>query len=244
MQQNDYDDGRFWAKYAFTRWKIFAGVSIAPSPVSPHINFFAMHSISMWPQLLSTLTCAWVIGCSHMRVFMAGQKNNGLSKFHARVVHNSRLSHIPPAILANVFASSGAITMTSAHLPKSMCSTGSSRFCHKFHSSVSVRTGTSAGNSIRSKKCNAFLVQITFIWNVKSFECKWQRNEFPFIHWNGHLHSPRIRMDCGCCEIHESIRSIWWWQRCRCMQLTIFSFPFPWIPVPPIGAYVSNSSFT
>lgn len=151
---------------AFTRWKIFAGVSIAPSPVSPHISFFAMHSISMWPQLLSTLMCWLVIGCSHMRVFMAGQKNNGLSKFHARVVHNSRLSHIPPAILANVFASNGAISITSAHLHKSMCRTGSSRFCHKFHSSASVNTVTSVGNAFRSRKCNALFVQITLIWNI------------------------------------------------------------------------------
>lgn len=87
-----------------------------------------------------------------MRVFMAGQKNNGFSKFHARVVHNSKLSQMPLAILANVFASSGAITSTSAHLLSSMCSTGSSRFDHIDHSSSSLKSDTSLGISAALKK--------------------------------------------------------------------------------------------
>lgn len=144
---------------------MLAGVSMAPRPVSPHINFFAMHLISMWPHCLSVEICWAVIGCCHMRVFIAGQKNSGFSKFHARVVHNSRLSQMPVAILANVFASSGAINIKSAHLPSSICRTGSSRFDHISHSSASLRISAPTATSLRSIKCRAFVVVITFIWN-------------------------------------------------------------------------------
>lgn len=212
------------SKNAFTRLNMLVGVSIAPIPVSPHINFFAIHSISMWPQLLSTWMCWPVIGCVHIRVFMAGQKNNGLSKSHARVVHSSKLSHIPPAILANVFASNGAMSITSAHLPKSMCNTGSSRFSHKLHSSASVSTVTSAGNWFRSKKCKAFLVQTTFIWNRFEAFTQMRKRHIELGTWS--FYSLRIWNVWNCCKIRGSIHSIWWWPHCRCIQSASFLSPF------------------
>jgi hypothetical protein len=47
----------------------------------------------------------------------------GFEKSHALTTDVSRLSHRPPAILASVFAESGAITRTSAHFRNSMWST-------------------------------------------------------------------------------------------------------------------------
>ena len=49
-------------------------------------------------------------------LFMAGAITIGRSVSHARTTHVARLSHIPAASLASVFAESGAIRIISAHL--------------------------------------------------------------------------------------------------------------------------------
>lgn len=166
---------------------MISGICIAPRPVSPHMSLFAMHLISWWPHSFNVRICCEVIGCSHILVFIAGQKNNGLPKSHARVVHSTRLSQIPVAIFANVFASSGAINIRSAHLPSSMCNTGSSRFDHCCHSSESPNMGWSSfrGSSLLSTKCLAQLVTMTFI-------CQW--NKRPTIYINAHKRTILIQL--------------------------------------------------
>lgn len=50
-----------------------------------------------------------------MYVFIAGEKYKGFLKSHARTTLVNKLSHKPFEILANVFASRGAIRSMSAH---------------------------------------------------------------------------------------------------------------------------------
>lgn len=140
-------------------------LAIAPTPVSPHISVFSMHGISWCPHSFSVFICCAVIGWVHMRVFIAGQKNSGLSKSQARVVHNNKLSQRPCAILASVLPSIGAMTRISAHLPRSMWRTGSPRLFHSCHSSSSLRISTEGGRFCLEKKCVALCVVIIFIWN-------------------------------------------------------------------------------
>lgn len=57
----------------------------------------------------------FVNGFSHMNVFIAGATINGFFKSHALQTLVTKLSHIPFAIFANVFADNGAINNTFAH---------------------------------------------------------------------------------------------------------------------------------
>lgn len=102
-----------------------------------------------------------VIGCSHILVFMAGQKRSGFVLSHARATHVRMLSHMPLAILPNVLASNGAITNTSAHFTRSIWSTGSPRSCQAAHSTVSDSTWISGGSWASFKKCLALSVTTT-----------------------------------------------------------------------------------
>ena len=62
---------------------------------------------------------------------------SGLVKSQARTTLVRQLSQRPWAILANELAESGAMTNRSAHLRRSICSTGSPLFCQTCHSSLS-----------------------------------------------------------------------------------------------------------
>jgi len=83
-------------------------------------------------------------GFCHMRVFMAGANTTGLAVSHARQTHVRQLSHRPTASFASVFASSGAMTNTSAHFRNSMCSTVSPRS----YQSPASRPGHSSASRI------------------------------------------------------------------------------------------------
>jgi len=107
------------------------------------------------------LTWGIVTGCSHMLVFIAGQKRSGFEGSHARATQVTILSHMPLAILPRVLASNGAITNTSAHFTRSMCSTGSPRSCQAAHSTVSDKTWISGGSWASFKKCLALSVTTT-----------------------------------------------------------------------------------
>lgn len=92
----------------------------------------------------TTRRCSAVSGCSYMSVFIAGNTYVGVVGASARSrdvcwseSHYSkasedaerdataRLSQMPPAILASVFAEQGATRTTSAQRRSSMCSMGS-----------------------------------------------------------------------------------------------------------------------
>lgn len=77
-------------------------------------------------------------GCSHMAVFIAGQKSRGLLRSQARMTQVSKLSQMPLATFPRVLASRGATSMRSAHLRRSMWRTGSDRHFHISHSSASL----------------------------------------------------------------------------------------------------------
>lgn len=102
-----------------------------------------------------------VIGCSHILVFMAGQKSSGFALSHARATHVTILSHMPLAILPKVLASNGAITNISAHFTRSICNTGSPRSCQAAHSTVSDSTWISDGSWASFRKCLALSVTTT-----------------------------------------------------------------------------------
>mmetsp|Transcript_18570 Transcript_18570/g.35387 ORF Transcript_18570/g.35387 Transcript_18570/m.35387 type:complete len:240 (+) Transcript_18570:657-1376(+) len=72
-----------------------------------------------------------------MKVFIAGAISILLRKSHARTTQVSRLSQMPFAIFAKVFAESGAMTSISAQRRRSMCMTGSPTVFHLCHSSSS-----------------------------------------------------------------------------------------------------------
>lgn len=84
-----------FSKKGFNRSTIVDTSAIAPLPVSPHINIFDIQGISVYPQDLSLLICSYVRGWSYIRVFIAGQKSNGLWRSQARTTQVSKLSHIP-----------------------------------------------------------------------------------------------------------------------------------------------------
>ena len=106
-------------------------------------------------------TCGAVTGCSHIFVFMAGQKIKGFSGSQARATQVKILSHMPLAILPRVLASSGAIKNKSAHFTRSICNTGSPLSCQAAHSTVSDNTWIPGGSSASFKKCLAFSVTTT-----------------------------------------------------------------------------------
>mmetsp|Transcript_4252 Transcript_4252/g.9044 ORF Transcript_4252/g.9044 Transcript_4252/m.9044 type:complete len:239 (+) Transcript_4252:58-774(+) len=137
---------------------IFATLNIsdkgasAPVPISPQANFFTCGSTTNMRLLSRSIfqndfmisSCDLVRGCSHMAVFIAGARINGLPglvpwpKSHARMQHDSVSSLSPLAILANVCADSGAIMARSAQSRRSMCRTGSPSLLHPFHSSSAL----------------------------------------------------------------------------------------------------------
>ena len=73
---------------------------------------------------------------------MAGAKYRGLLRSQARTTQVKRLSQIPTAIFAIVFASRGAMIKTSAHFLNSMCKTSSEIFFQVDHSSSSRNIST------------------------------------------------------------------------------------------------------
>lgn len=84
--------------------------AIAPTPLSPQANVFVTGSITRTPQFRKIFKWVDVMGCSHIAVFIAGAINIGfLSTGQARTMQVDKLSQIPFAILANVFASKGAM---------------------------------------------------------------------------------------------------------------------------------------
>ncbi len=94
--------------------------SMAPFPMSPHINFLEIESMIVTPQFYSFLNCSFVTGCKYISVFIAGQIIKGFfnfceensflnSIFQARATKVNRLSAIPLEILAKLFALRGAI---------------------------------------------------------------------------------------------------------------------------------------
>ena len=84
------------------------GSAMAPTPLSLHINTFSIGGISWYPHDFKTCICWFVIGWSHIIVFIAGANKIGFVKSQARQIHVKRLSHKPLASFANVFASNGA----------------------------------------------------------------------------------------------------------------------------------------
>lgn len=106
-------------------------------------------------------TCGTVTGCSHIFVFIAGQKTKGFEGSQARATQVKILSHIPLAILPSVLASNGAIKNKSAHFTKSICNTGSPLSSQAAHSTVSDKTWIPSGSTASFKKCLAFSVTTT-----------------------------------------------------------------------------------
>ena len=84
--------------------------------MSPHARALPIGPMTLYPMSSSmTLSCLLVSGCSHMNVFMAGNRYVGVEGERARRSEVARLSQMPPAILARVLAEQGAIKTTSAH---------------------------------------------------------------------------------------------------------------------------------
>lgn len=73
------------------------GSSMAPFPISPHANFFAIGEIRVIPRSWAETRWRLVKGLSHINVFIAGAMNKGFWKSHARTTQVSRLSQRPPA---------------------------------------------------------------------------------------------------------------------------------------------------
>jgi hypothetical protein len=73
----------FWSE-SNTAAAMLLGVSMAPTPWSPHINVFATGGTIVARQPVSVAMCCDVTGWSHMKVFMAGATTSGLSKSQAR----------------------------------------------------------------------------------------------------------------------------------------------------------------
>ena len=97
-----------YLKISQTLPTIVSGSAMAPTPLSLHINTFSIGGISWYPHDFKTFICGFVIGWSHIIVFIAGANKIGFVKSQARQIHVKRLSHKPLASFANVFASNGA----------------------------------------------------------------------------------------------------------------------------------------
>ncbi len=90
-----------------------AGSASRPTPSSPfEASRPVPGSTTIAPRARSVARFACVAGCSYMRLFIAGATTSGQSAASAQLV--SRLSAIPAASFAIVFADAGAIRNTSA----------------------------------------------------------------------------------------------------------------------------------
>ncbi len=89
------------------------GSARRPTPCSPlEASLPTPGSTISTPRSRSVCTLARVAGCSYMSLFIAGATTSGQRALRAHAV--SRLSAIPAASLAIVFALAGAMTYTSA----------------------------------------------------------------------------------------------------------------------------------
>ena len=101
------------------RRAITAGSSIRPLPSSPLARKPSAGSMIWLPYDSRVCILACVDGCLYMSRSMAGAMNTGA--FIDRYVVMSILSATPCAILPIVLAVHGAITIASAHNPRSTC---------------------------------------------------------------------------------------------------------------------------
>jgi len=97
------------ASVASTAASRSGGSGSRPAPHSPREPSAPVPgSSTSTPRARRSSTLAWVAGCSHMWLFMAGATSSGHRAARAAVV--TRLSARPVASLASVFAEAGAIT--------------------------------------------------------------------------------------------------------------------------------------
>ena len=123
-----------------TSSKIEAGSGSRPLPVSAPVSRPSAGSMTIAPRWRRVATLAWVAGCSHISVCIAGAKTTG-----QRAVSNvlvSRSSARPWAALASRSAVAGATTTTSADWPIRTCGTA----CTSAHTSVDTGLPDSAAH--------------------------------------------------------------------------------------------------
>ena len=97
-----------------TRAAISSGSAIRPTPHSPSAISPSSGPTSSTPRATSVSAFARVAGCAHMRGFIAGATSTGPRWASAASV--SRLSEMPCASFASVFAVQGATTSRSARV--------------------------------------------------------------------------------------------------------------------------------
>ena len=103
---------------ATTAAKISSGSARRPGPNSPQAMAPSAGSTNDTPSAFRVATLRWVAGCSHIRTFIAGAINTGLS-VASRVVE-ARSPARPLAALAIRSAVAGATTTRSAERDSSM----------------------------------------------------------------------------------------------------------------------------
>ena len=95
------------------------GSAIRPEPTSPQARSPALGPTRRTPRAASVATLAWVAGCAHISVFIAGAIRIGLSE--ASSVVAARSSAIPAAMRAIRSAVAGATTSRSASRDSRIC---------------------------------------------------------------------------------------------------------------------------
>ena len=109
----------FWSKNSDTRRAITSGSSMRPLPSSPLARNPLAGSIKRLPYEANVRMFCCVDGWAYMSRSIAGAMNTGA--FIERYVVMSMLSATPCAILPSVLAVQGAMTIASAHNPRSTC---------------------------------------------------------------------------------------------------------------------------
>ena len=104
-----------------TAARMSSGSAIRPTPSSPAASGPLAGPTTTVPRSSRARTLAWVAGCSHMTLCMAGATTSG--QVASRRVEVSRSSAIPPESLAMTFAVAGATTATSAPRASRTCNT-------------------------------------------------------------------------------------------------------------------------